>query len=493
MAVAALAAAVVLSAGRVPVAATPETGAPLGQSCPALYLLGVQGADETSPDAAATTDTGALGPVFAPVSAAVPNLVQHAYIPFGGSDIGEPQPYDAAVDAASQRLDTTAAEVVTRCVATKIAAVGYAHGAPAVASWAERVGAGTAHVTAEQVAAVALMANPHRATGAPVLPGRPNTSTPAPVPGTAGTNVASIQLTISGATGAGISAAAQPNYGALTGRIADLCVAGDATCDTPSGSPLAATAANITARSDLRDPIAAISTIAQALSATVFGTAVGVINEDLTGNSLDQLSYQPAKPLGQRLAEASNPATAAPTGNDALAALMKLGTIGLNTVISIAQKVITPATIAELATVGMANPWAALGVLAGKVGAAAMELIPPQTGLRWINEAFTAITSTVTDQRELYALASTAQYSDTSGRHSSYQTTPATPDGRSATAAIAAWLTAAARDLAPITPSSVTPKPPNTVTLAPSTTATPPITSPAATASPSTTSGRRGP
>ncbi|WP_378741154.1 cutinase family protein [Nocardia brasiliensis] len=441
-----------------------------------MYVLGIQGGDESSPDAPPTSDSGALGQMFGPLAAKAGELVQRSYVPFGHDDNGTVVPYPDAVTAAAQRLEDSAAQIVQRCPVTKLAAAGYAHGAPAVSMFAQRVGNGASPVTPEHVAGIALLANPTRAENTPVIPGRPQASSPEAAPGTSGNNVATISLSNPPMSGAGITTSPPTSYGALTGRIAELCVPGDATCDTPTGAPLATTVANIASRSDLRDPIAAISTVAQAMSATVYTTAVNVVNEDLHGNSLDQLSYEPAKPLGQRLAEASAPNTPVPGPNEALAALFKIGTIGLNAVITVAQKVFTPQTIAELAVVGMANPWAAVAAIGAKVGTAVVELVPPQTSSHWINQAFDAITSTITDQRELYALASSAQYSDTTGRHGAYQTVPGTTTGRSPLAAVADWFSALAHDLGP---TRSTPAPPELTT---STTTAP---------APSTTGGGR--
>ncbi|MEU7765062.1 cutinase family protein [Nocardia sp. NPDC049190] len=432
-----------------------DVDVPLGAKCPSLYVLGVQGSEEATSDAMITSDSGALGQMFGALAAAAGDLVQRAYVPYGRAPDGTKLPYDVAIVAATERLEQMATEVVLRCPNTKIAAAGYAHGASAVSRFADRVGAGNARIGADQVAGIALLANPNRGVDTTVLPGRPNSTTPSAAPGSSGEKVAMISLLNPMLSGAGIAVTSLPSsgFGALTGRVADLCVAGDAICDAPAGSSLATIAANIAGRSDLRDPIAAVSTIAQALSATVYTTAVNVVNGDLTGTSLDQLSYQPSKPLGQRLAEASDPKSALPGPNDALAALFKLGTIGLNAVVSVVQKVFTPTTIAELATVGMANPWAAVATLGTKLATAVVELVPPQTTSRWINQAFDAITSTITNRSELYTLASSAQYSDTSGRHGSYRTVPATPTGRSALSAVADWFTALARDLATNGPS----------------------------------------
>ncbi|WP_433622255.1 cutinase family protein [Nocardia sp. CA-120079] len=437
----------------------------------------MQGPEESSPDAASTTDTGALGQLFAPMLGAAQGLAQRAYIPYGSRGDGAEEPYDQAVATASTRLEDTAAEIVRRCSGSKIAVAGYGQGAAAVAAFAQRVGTGTGKVGADQVAGIALLANPARASDTAVLPGLAGATTPTAVPGTTGTQVSKIAFTGTATTGSGIARTADTSadFGSLTGRVADFCVAGDITCAAPSEGPLATTVTNIAAQSDLRDPVAAISTIAQALAATVYKTAVGVVTEDVHGNSLDQLSYEPSKSISQRLAEASNPATPLPGPDQAIAALMRIGTIALNAVTTVAQTVFTPATITELATVGMTDPLAAIATLGTKLAAAVVELVPPQTGIRLINQAFDAITTTVTDNTQLYNIASSTQYSDTSGRHGSYSSTPATPTGQSPLATTAAWFAAAARDIAAITPPA-TPAPTTTTAV---TTTTAPTTTPA--------------
>ncbi|MEV5835369.1 cutinase family protein [Nocardia sp. NPDC052112] len=474
-------------------AQSPSPDAPLDTTCPALYALGVQGPEESSPDAASTTDTGALGGLFAPMLSAAQGLAQRAYIPYGTGEDGTEQPYDQSVATASGRVEDTAAEIVRRCPTTKIAVAGYAQGAAAVAAFAKRVGTGTAKIGADQVAGIALLANPARAGDTAVLPGRPGATTPTAAPATTGTQVSKIAFTDTVPAGSGIARTADTSasFGSLTGRVADFCVAGDITCAAPSEGPLATTVANIAAQSDLRDPVAAISTIAQAFAATVYKTAVGVVHEDVHGNSLDQLSYEPSKSISQRLAEASNPATPLPGPDQAIAALMRIGTIALNAVTAVAQTVFTPETITELATVGMTDPLAAIATLGTKLAAAVVELVPPQTGIRLINQAFEAITTNVTDNTQLYNIASSAQYSDTSGRHGSYTGTAATPTGQSPAMATAAWFAAAAHDIAAITPPA-TPAPTTTTavttTTAPTTTPAWPTATAAATTSTVTTS-----
>ncbi|WP_280247949.1 cutinase family protein, partial [Nocardia abscessus] len=159
------------------------TGVPLGETCPVLYAFGVQGSEEASPEAGLSSDSGALGQLFGPLAVTAGDLVQRAYVPYGRAPDGTALPYEAAITAAAERLEQMAVEVVARCPNTKIAAAGYAHGAPAVSRFAERVGTGGARVSADHIAAIALLANPNRATNTPVGAGRPGRPRPPRPPG----------------------------------------------------------------------------------------------------------------------------------------------------------------------------------------------------------------------------------------------------------------------------------------------------------------------
>ncbi|MFI8974153.1 cutinase family protein [Nocardia asteroides] len=424
----------------------PTTTATAAKStCPLLYALGVQNSEEGAATTVDTGDTGVLGQAFGRITS-TGGAIERSYIVFG-SEVGSAN-YATAVTTATDQIEQLATAVIERCPSTQIAVAGYAQGAAAAATFAEKAGAGRSRVPAEKVAAISLLANPSRRAATGVLPGTDNAGTPAAAPGTDGSHVAKISLTNTGLSGAGIDAAATPvSYGTLVGRVADLCVAGDATCDVASGSPLMSAVTNISGRTEGKDPVAAIATVAQALVSTAFTTAVGIVNDDISGTSLDQLTYSPSKTLGQRVAEASSPTATAPTESDALSALFKIGTIGLNAVVSVAQKVFTATTIAELAAVGLSNPAAAVAVLGTKIADAVVDLVPPQSISIWVNDAFEAITSTITDTQDLYTTSATAQYSDSSGRRSSYSTVAATTSGQTPLAATAAWFTAVAADL----------------------------------------------
>ncbi|MEV0688358.1 cutinase family protein [Nocardia sp. NPDC050378] len=421
--------------------------APEESRCPALYVLGVQSSEEGAATSVDTGDSGMLGQALGKMMSTADGAIDRAYVVFGSGT--DPTNYAAGVAEAADRIEQAAAQLIDRCASTRIAVAGYAQGASAAASFAEKVGAGRSQVPGDSVAGIALLANPTRRAAAGALPGTDNASTPSPAPGTGGANVAAITLSNTGLSGAGIAASAAPiSFGALAGRVAGLCVAGDATCDVQSGSPLLTAVANITGQAEGKDPVAAIGTVAQALASTVFSTAVGVVNDDFSGTSLDQPAYAPTETLGERIARASSPTAEPVTESDALSALFKIGTIGLNAVVSVAQKVFTATTIAELAAVGLSNPAAAVAVLGTKVADAVVDLVPPQSLSTWVNDAFDAITTTITDTQDLYTAQATAQFSDTTGRSSTYSTVTATATGHAPVTATANWFTALARDIA---------------------------------------------
>ncbi|MBF6216314.1 cutinase family protein [Nocardia puris] len=439
------------------------TTAPIEQRCPRLYAIGMQGPGDG--DASGRSDTGALSAAFGPMRAEAANLAHRLVVPFPAD---APDGHATAVEAAVADLETVAADVRARCPATALALGGYEQGAQAVSELARRIGRGQVPgIAAEAVAAVALIAHPGRGLDSPILPGRAGRATPDAPAGTSGEHVAAIRLPALTGTGGGGLDPADTDYGALAGRVAEICAPADLACDTPAGTPLAQTIATIRGRANLADPITAIASIAEALATTLLSTTVGIVTEDLRGTSLDQLSYQPQMTLGQRLAHASDPATPVPGPAEVVAALVRLGTIGLASAVTVARRVLTPATITELAAVGLTNPAAALGMLATKVGHAIVALIPPRTAIGWVADAFDAITSVVTDNAQIAELSTRATYSDPVGRRSGYAAT--TDTGESRLAAVGRWFAAAARDLdaaqqgnppqPPRTPSATKPAP----------------------------------
>ncbi|WP_280366420.1 cutinase family protein, partial [Nocardia wallacei] len=203
---------------------------PVGPDCPALYVLAVQGSGQSSLTADPTADTGVVGAVLGPVVAAVPELVQRAYIGYGagfGGAVpgGGPAPYVDSVTDAVDKLTAASAAVATTCPDTLQAAVGYSQGAQAVSVFAQRVGTGAGPVPPEQIAAVVLYSDPDRPAGSPPFPGRPGQSVPDAAPGTSGSAVSGVALAGPAVSGGGI-ASDGTDFGALSGRVAEICADG---------------------------------------------------------------------------------------------------------------------------------------------------------------------------------------------------------------------------------------------------------------------------
>lgn len=445
--------------------AAAEPSNPVGPStkirlttCPALYALGIQGTGESSPDAAPTTDTGMLSTVFRPMMAKAPDtgLVDRAYVPyesgFGGATAGGAVPYSESVAGGLARLRSMAGTVAEACPNSRFAVVGYSQGAHVASMFAQEVGQGHGALPAEKVAAVALFGDPTRNPGAPLFPGAPGKATPDPAPGTSGNRLVSIAaLPQAPATGGGIGPERDKaaNFGALTGRVASFCAAGDLACDAPDGAPILKAVANVAGQSKLSggDPIASLVSIAQALAFTSIKTATEVVNGDIQGNSLATLSISPRKSISQRLADASDPRT--PLNLPAaLQALLKVGMIGLNSVIAVVRTVIAPANITELATAGLANPPAALLSLGVKLLGAIPQLIPPTTGVRLVTQAFDAVVQNITDNSELLNTTTWVRYWDTVQRHTAYTSATVSANGDAPTQFVADWFAAVARDIA---------------------------------------------
>ncbi|MFI9508576.1 cutinase family protein [Nocardia sp. NPDC052566] len=296
---------------------------PIGPACPALYVVGVQGTGQSSLTADPLADTGLVGALIGPVVSAVPGLVQRSYIPYGagfGGVVpgGSVDPYVVSVTDARARLDAAFSEIASACPSTLVAGVAYSQGAQAMASLARDVGAGAGPVGAERVAGIALYANPERAPGAPVLPGRPGQSTPDPAPGTSGGAVAGVHLSSKSVPGSGI-AETNADYGALTGRVADICDDGDLACSAPDRAALLRFGAELFAQADLRNPLAALGSVNTGLHAALNGAWTAVILNDIQ-LAPGGVAYLPQQSLAERIIAAADPRLPTPTAEDTAAA-----------------------------------------------------------------------------------------------------------------------------------------------------------------------------
>ncbi len=427
-------------------------------ACPALYALGIQGTGESSPDAATSTDTGMLSTVFRPMLAAAPDpgLVDRAYVPyeagFGGAVPGGVVPYSESVAGGLERLRSMATQVIERCPQSRIGVVGYSQGAHVASLFAQEVGANQGAVPADKVAAVALFADPTRGANAPLFPGAPDRTAPIAAPGTSGDaldDIAAVRQAPAPGGGLGNQTEQPADFGTLTGRVASFCATGDLACDAPQGAPLLRAVTNLVSQVKLSggDPIGSLVSIAQALAFTSIKTATTVVNEDISGSTLADVSLSPTKSISERLADAADPRSTLDV-NGVLQALLKVGMIGLNAVHTVVKSVLNPASIAELATATLSNPLVGLTLLGTKLVGAVPQLVPPTTGVRLVNEAFTAVTQNITDNQELLDVSTWVRYWDTTQRHDAYSRMGVGADGATPTRYVADWFAALARDAA---------------------------------------------
>ena len=427
------------------------------QSCPKLMVYAMQGTGQSAPDASEKTHTGALGEVLGPVMDKVDDeVMDYRYVPYEASFGGAPgtgagkTEYSRSVTGGADKLTEMIAEDAERCSDMLVGIIGYSQGAGGADKVAEAIGNGDGPVEADKLAMGSMLSSPGRAPGAPVFPGAEGQEHPDAAPGAEGTSVEEVTVTAEGsepAPGGGLGPEADvvTDYGEATGRVASWCEAGDLACDVPEGAPIARVIANLGGQSELNpdDPVGSLYSVADALATTTIKTGTEMVNEDISGESLTDLSYEPERTISQRMETASDPRT--PAG-DAGAALQKLGTIGLNSVVAVAKEVITPANIAELATVGFAAPDAALGMFVGKLGEAVVRLGAP-TGTRLATQVMDTVEQEVEVNKELPAMVTDVNYWQAAQRHGSYFETPATPTGKSAAEVTTEWLTALAVDL----------------------------------------------
>lgn len=443
------------------VVAQPSTAAPEFDptDCPALYTLGVQGTGQSSLSASPTVDTGMLSGVFAPLLASVskPGAVDRAYVPypaaFGGIVPGAATPpYAQSVFAGLDELRSMTRAITSRCENTSLALLGYSQGAHVVSLFLREVGLGYGVVAPDKIAGAALFADPTRDPGAPVFPGAPGQRTPAPAPGTDRTALAGlppVAQTMPAGGGIGPQQDIAADFGALTGRVASLCIAEDLACDAPTGAPILHALTNIIGQALLSplDPITVLSSIIQAVVATTVKTAAAVVSNDVVGNTVGTLTLTSERTLSQRLAEASDPRVPV-HGPDAQAALLKVATVALNILLAVVGVTLEPSEVADILSVGENQPMDGIALLTEKIAGPRFPSVPIEAAGNLVIQAFDAVAFAVADNAVLLEPATWARYQDVVARHGAYVWESVTETGQTSTQFVAGWFAALARSLA---------------------------------------------
>jgi hypothetical protein len=186
-------------------------------------------------------------------------------------------------------------------------------------------------------------------------------------------------------------------FGALAGRVGEWCSPGDPACDAPGRAAALRTAAGLATQADLRDPISAATSIANAWQHTATAASVAVALNDIHIDK-DQVDYVPSETVSDRIADAADPRSVADPQQTAAAA-------------DKVNRAIT--TVA-------ADPVQQLPRLAGQIGA--------------------AVQADLAANADLLNPATFLAYANAIGNHTSYAT-----DG--ATQQAAAWFGALSRDI----------------------------------------------
>ncbi|WP_052059906.1 cutinase family protein [Rhodococcoides fascians] len=451
--------------------------------CDVLHVFGWQGTGESGDLEATDVDTGFLGTAITIPLRLAADDIGRTLVPYAASFGGKAGdssdlPYAQSIaDGVSAGLDFLS-DYAARCPGSPVALTGYSQGAQVASEIARAIGAGDGPIPAKDVAAVALFSDPTRPASSPVFPGSSNPDSPAAPPGVPSSDLDGLTVTAPAADGGGIapsdttasasvrigsssttsgtSSTSSPTpssssaFGQLSGRVAQFCTPGDLACSLPAQSTLAQVVTNISGQLHLQeqDPQRTLIDLAGAVGGASLRTAADVVNEDVDfKNGRFQVTSGGETVLG-RLAENSAPSSDTPEADAKIVrAVVKAGVMGLGAAVTVAKKVLTPATITELATVGLANPPAALASLGAKVGAAVVSLFPPATISSVQRKIYHEITQGIEDNKGLLTLATDVRYWDTVRLHGTYDQVPVTDTGQTPAKFTVEWFTRLANAL----------------------------------------------
>ncbi|MFC9556055.1 cutinase family protein [Rhodococcus sp. NPDC056960] len=480
----------------------PATAAadPAESDCTPLHVVGVQGTNQSAPDASPTTDSGFLGDaVLGPLLETAAGNISREYVPYAGDFGWRGQTYEQSMLGGVDKATQVLRDYASRCPDAQFAIIGYSQGGQIADILARNIGAGDGPVHADQVAAVSLFSSPNRPDGASTFPDAPGRTSPLAPEGVPADALSDLTVGVQPpADGGGIAPniASASGYGELAGRVASWCGEGDLACATPEDAPLARTVTNIAGQLHLeaQDPQQTLLDLTGALGGAVLRTGADVINNDINFRGGRFQVTQSGQTVLGRLADNSDPRSATPEADaEIIRAVIKTGVMGFQAGVAIAKKVLTPENIGQLAAVGLANPPAALGLLALKVGDAALDLFPPATGREVERYIYKEVTRGVQDNKGLVKMATDLKYWDAARNHAVYDVNVVDAVGRTAAGFTVAWLTEIAAALTDTdrptstTTSRASVTPPPTPTRSPSTTS--PSTTTSSTRTPTTTSG----
>lgn len=440
----------------------PDTGS---GDCPVLHLVVVPGTTEIDENSSPDADSGFFSrltvPAMRDANSGDGPALERSYVPYPASFGGKPGdrsavPYAQSVDIGVENTTKMISDIAARCPGTKVFLSGYSQGGEVASQVTREIGAGTGPVDADHFAGAALFSDPTRAEGEDVIAS--GGSTPAPAPGTDGAAVDTVQLApaVAAAAPAGGGIAPTPKiagFGAVSDRVASYCTAGDLACDTPIDAPAAKLVASIAGQSsmDTRDPVRILTDVSTAVGRTALMTGASVINDNIDFDSKAgrfEVNSSPKTVLSKMAKYSDLSATSTDEMIDeAVGAVTKIAGMAIGAAITVAKDVITPETIGQLATVGLTNPPAALGILATKVLSSAVKLVPPATIDSAVDVAFKEVSNTIDENAGLAQLVTDTSYWNTATKHGSYDSVPVGSKGETPVELTVRWIVALAADL----------------------------------------------
>lgn len=433
----------------------------------------------------------ALRPVLADTE--LSQNVETISMPYKAKGTGEAgEVYSDSLTDGYARLTQVAHRVASSCTDSKIALLGQGQAGHLVSFFASEIGAGNAAIDANRIAFAATVSDPTRAAGQTLFPGVQGQSAPeswGDDPSSSSGWSSGTSWSSSGSEddedttsitkyadlakmpeGSGLNPEAQhiDDFGDLEGQVAQFCLTGDLSCAAPNNSALGRAGLQIMehAQPDFtRDPLGSANSVWRSLSATAASGMARNAAEDWDGDEINTLAPTGEHSLSERLEDASaggirpaptpgedtddedKPTTVA---EDSVTAMVRLGSIGVNALSTIAGDVLDEDTVGSLLRAGItggATSPELQATLTTKAMKSAFDLIEPKSLGTRATSLFEAIGKEVTDNEDLPELIAAAQTWDQLTTQDAYKSTPVGSDGSSTTEILADWITAAARDL----------------------------------------------
>lgn len=360
--------------------------------------------------------------------------------------------YNESMAIGVENTKEVLSQIAEECPNTTSFLSGYSQGAQVASTVLRDIGAGNGPVDPDKVAGGVLLSDPTRAHNAPLIGS--GEVTPEPAPGTRGTAVRELGALGTGdiVEGGGIafdeSATEMEGFGALNGRVASYCLAGDMVCAMPGESPLPKLVTSVAEEININDPIGSLRAVAESLGPAVILGGVETVADDLSfgddGFQISRASTTDDTLLGRIATEAQVDHEPGEMEERLLASAADIGGMALGAGITIAKKTLTPENIAMIAAAGIAGPQAAGTVAAAKLAETSFELITPELAGGTTRRVLDEVQAAGLNEQTLTSVATqAAQWNE---GHASYGSAPVTPDGRTAVEATTDYTVALAAD-----------------------------------------------